>query len=218
MKVDRETTLHGYYRSSASFRVRIALNLKEIDYKTVPHHLRRGEQRTPEYLQINPQGLVPTLEVDDQVLHQSLAIIDYLDEMYPEPPLLPNDAAGRARVRALAQIISCDIHPIGNLRVLQYLRDVLGQNEESVRQWYNHWIADGFTAFEIFLSKSPETGRFCHHDKPSVADICLIPQVVNARNFDLDLSLFPNIKRIFDEAIALPAFGRALPINQSDAE
>src|SRR5437667_3684158 len=135
--------LHGYYRSSASFRVRIALNLKGIPYSNVFHHLRRGEQRAPDYLRVNPQGLVPTLEIDGQVLVQSLAILDYLDETWPEPPLLPADPAGRARVRALAQIVACDIHPIDNLRVLNYLRKALGQPEAAVRDWFNHWIAEG---------------------------------------------------------------------------
>ncbi len=211
-------TLHGYYRSSASFRVRIALNLKGVAYTTIPHHLRRGEQNQPDYRRINPQGLVPAMEIDGRTFTQSLAIIEYLDETRPEPPLLPKDAAGRARVRSLAQIIACDVHPIDNLRVLNYLRGPLGQPDEAVARWYNHWIAEGFHALEAALSKSGETGRFCHGDTVSLADICLVPQVINAKTYALDLSPFPTLKRIADAALALPAFERALPANQEDAE
>jgi maleylpyruvate isomerase len=211
-------TVHGYYRSSASFRVRIALNLKGMAYRTIRHHLRRGEQRLPDYLRTNPQGLVPAVEIDGQTFTQSLAIIEYLDETRPDPPLLPADAAGRARVRALAQIIACDIHPIDNLRVLNYLRGPLSQPDEAVARWYNHWIAEGFRALEASLSTSRETGRFCHGDIVSMADICLVPQVVNAKTYALDLSPFPTLKRIADAALALPAFQQALPANQEDAE
>lgn len=180
--------LHGYYRSSASFRVRVALNLKAIAYEDVFHHLRRGEQRAPDYLKLNHQGLVPTLNIDGQVLIQSLSILDYLDETRPDPPLLPTDPAGRARVRAIAQIVACDIHPIDNLRVLNYLRKTLQQPEDAIKDWYNRWIADGFSAIEAMLAASPETGRFCHGDNITMADICLVPQVINARNFDLDMT------------------------------
>ncbi|MGQ3215325.1 maleylacetoacetate isomerase [Shinella sp.] len=211
-------TLHGYYRSSASFRVRIALNLKGAAYTTIPHHLRRGEQNQPDYRRINPQGLVPALEIDGKTFTQSLAIIEYLDETRPEPPLLPGDAAGRARVRALAQIIACDVHPIDNLRVLNYLRGPLGLPDEAVARWYNHWIAEGFYALETALSTSAETGRFCHGDTVSLADICLVPQVINAKTYALDLSPFPTLKRIADAALALTAFEQALPANQEDAE
>lgn len=211
-------TLHGYYRSSASFRVRIALNLKGLTYRTVPHHLRRGEQTLPDYRRINPQGLVPAMEIDGRILTQSLAILEYLDETRPEPPLLPKDAAGRARVRALAQVIACDVHPIDNLRVLNYLRGPLGQPDDAVARWYNHWIAEGFQTLEAALSTSGETGRFCHGDTVSLADICLVPQVINAKTYALDLSPFPTLKRIADAALALPAFERSLPANQEDAE
>jgi maleylacetoacetate isomerase len=211
------TTLHGYFRSSASFRVRIALNLKGLEAVQAFHHLRRNEQRSPEYLALNPQGLVPSLVTPDGVLTQSLAIIEYLDETHPEPPVLPADPAGRARVRALAQIVACDIHPIDNLRVLNYLRGPLGQNEEAVKTWFNHWISLGFEAIEHML-ESPQTGRFCHGDTVSLADICLIPQVVNAGNFALDLAAFPRIRAIHAAAMALPEFERALPKNQPDAE
>jgi len=210
--------LHGYYRSSASFRVRIALNVKDIEWRGVSHHLRRGEQRGEAYLALNPQGLVPALEIDGLVLTQSLAIIDYLDETHPAPPLLPASAAARARVRMLAQLVACDVHPIDNLRVLNYLRGPLGQPEEAVRAWYNHWIAEGFTALEALLAGSPETGLFCHGDEAGLADICLVPQVVNAGNFDLDLTPYPTLRRIAERAMALPAFQRAHPAHQEDAE
>jgi maleylacetoacetate isomerase len=210
--------LHGYYRSSAAFRVRIALNLKNIDYDSVPHHLRRNEQRAADYLRLNPQGLVPTLEIGGLVLSQSLAIIEYLDETMPSPPLLPTDPAGRARVRALAQVVACDIHPVDNLRVLRYLRRSLGHDETAVQTWYNHWIAEGFAAFEAMLAGSNQTGRFCHADAPTVADICLVPQVVNSQNYKLDLQPYPTIRRVYEACMALPAFERALPGNQPDAE
>jgi maleylacetoacetate isomerase len=210
--------LHGYFRSSAAFRTRIALNLKGVPYELVPHHLRKNEQRAPEYLALNPQGLVPALEMDGHVLVQSLAIIEYLEERVPNPPLLPQSPAARARVRALAQVVACDIHPIDNLRVLRYLRKEMKQDEAAVQTWYNHWIAEGFHALEPILRESRETGAFCHGDTPSLADVCLFPQVVNSQNYKLDLSPFPTIERIANEATKLPAFERALPKNQPDAE
>jgi maleylacetoacetate isomerase len=210
--------LHGYFRSSAAFRVRIALNLKGVPYESVPHHLRKNEQRAPAYLALNPQGLVPALEIGGHVLVQSLAIIEYLEETVPFPRLLPEHPRVRARVRALAQVVACDIHPIDNLRVLRYLRHELKQDEAAVQTWYNHWIADGFQALEPMLRDSSATGVFCHGDTPGLADICLFPQVVNSRNYNLDLSPFPTIERIFNEALKLPAFERALPQNQPDAE
>lgn len=187
-------------------------------YEDAFHHLRRGGQRAPDYLQLNRQGLVPTLEIDERVLVQSLSILDYLDETRPDPPLLPADPAARARVRALVQIVACDIHPIDNLRVLNYLRKTLHQPEDAVKNWYNHWIADGFFAIEAMLGASSETGRFCHGDNVSMADICLVPQVINARNFDLDMTPFPTVQRISDAAMEMPAFRRALPVNQKDFE
>lgn len=209
--------LHGYYRSSAAFRVRIALALKGMEAQPAYHHLRKGEQRTPEYLALNPQGLVPALETKGGVLTQSMAIIEYLDETVPGASLLPIDALGRARVRSLAQTVACDIHPIDNLRVLNYLRSELAQDEASVERWFNHWIAIGFDAIEVRLGE-PQTGRFMHGDAPTLADICLVPQVTNAGNFKLDLAPYPRIRRIYDEAMALPAFANAAPARQPDAE
>jgi maleylacetoacetate isomerase len=213
-----EVTLHDYYRSSASFRVRIALNLKQVTYQSIPHHLRRGEQRHADYLKLNPQGLVPTLQRGPEVLRQSLALLEYLEEAYPQPPILPTAPVDRARVRALAQIICCDIHPINNLRVLQYLRGTLGQDEEGVRRWAVKWIGDGFDAYERVLEEGDRADRFSQGATPTIADICLIPQVVNAQNFQFDLAPYPSIRQIFDAAVALPAFERALPQNQPDAE
>jgi maleylacetoacetate isomerase len=210
--------LHGYYRSSAAFRVRAALALKGIAFEPVPHHLRKGEQRDPDYMHLQPQGLVPALEIDGQVLIQSMAIIEYLDATRPEPPLLPPDELGRARVRGLAQLVCCDIHPVDNLRVLRRLRQDLGQDEAQVGAWYNHWIAEGFDALETLLAESPHTGRFCHGDTPGLADLCLVPQVVNSRNFKLDLTPYPTIRRIFEACLELPAFEGAMPHNQPDAE
>jgi maleylacetoacetate isomerase len=210
--------LHGYFRSSAAFRVRIALNLKGLDYDQASIHLRRGEQRAPDYLKLNPQALVPALVDGDLVLTQSLATIEYLDETYPNLPLLPNTPDGRARVRALAQIVACEIHPLGNLRVLQYLAKELKQDEPAVQRWFNHWIALGFGAFESLIAGHPETGRFCHGDQPTLADICLVPQVFNAKRYDLDLKPYPTLMRIFESCMAVPAFDRAQPDNQPDAE
>jgi maleylacetoacetate isomerase len=210
--------LHGYFRSSASFRVRIALNLKRIEYSDVVHHLRRNEQRAPDYLALNPQGFVPVLDDEGDVLSQSLAIIEYLDEVQPNPPLLPGHPGDRARVRALAQLVACDIHPVNNLRVLRYLRDPLGHDEATVRRWYNHWIAECFAAFEALVAEDDRTGAFCHGDEPGLADLCLVPQIVNSQTYDLDLSPYPTLTRIYDRCMALDAFQRAHPKRQKDAE
>jgi maleylacetoacetate isomerase len=210
--------LHDYFRSSASFRVRIALNLKNISYTSIPHHLRKGEQRAPGFLAINPQGLVPALDDDGTVIVQSLAIIDYLEETRPQPPLLPESPADRAHVRALAQIVACDIHPLDNLRVLRYLRDPIGADEATVQRWYNHWIATGFDALEAILTADARTGDYCVGDRPGLADVCLVPQVVNAGNFKLDLGPYPIIRGIFDRCMAMEAFAAAHPSRQPDAE
>jgi maleylacetoacetate isomerase len=210
--------LYGYFRSSAAFRVRIALNLKRLDFESAFIHLRRGDQRQPGFLEVNPQGLVPALETDGQVLIQSLPIIEYLDERHPEPPLLPGDAAGRARVRALAAIVACDIHPINNLRVLRYLQRPLGHDQTAIAAWYNHWIDSGFAALEPLLAGDPRTGAFCHGDAPGLADIAIIPQVVNAGRYNLDLALYPTIVRIYESCMKLDAFAAALPERQPDQE
>lgn len=209
--------LHSYFRSSASFRVRIALNLKRIDYDQVTYQLLKNEQQAPDFRALNPQGLVPALEDDDEILTQSLAIIEYLDETHPHSPFLPGHPGDRARVRALAQLIACDIHPLNNLRVLRYLRASLGQDEAAVPRWYNHWISEGFGALETLLAEDDRTGKFCHGDAPGLADICLIPQMVNAQNYQLDLAPYPTLRRIYDSCMALDAFRRAHPNQQPDA-
>lgn len=212
--------LYDYWRSSASYRVRIALNLKGLDYGQRPVHLVRdgGEQRRPEYTRVNPQALVPSLLHGERTLTQSLAICEYLDETFPQPPLLPEDAPGRARVRGLAQAIACDIHPLNNLRVLQYLADTLAQGEDVKTAWYRHWVTVGLDAFERALSESGETGKCCHGDEPTLADCCLIPQMYNARRFQCDETNWPAIGRICDHLEQLPAFVRAKPEAQPDAD
>jgi maleylpyruvate isomerase len=212
--------VYGYFRSSAAFRVRIALNLKGIvpEWKFV--HLLKdgGQQHAPGYRAVNPQELIPTLIHDGHTIGQSLAIIEYLDEVKPEPPVLPRDAAGRARVRQLADMVACDIHPVNNLRVLLHLRDDFGASEEKRAAWQRHWISLGFAAIETLLAGSRQTGRYCHGDTPTLADICLIPQLANARRVNLDLSPYPTILRIEQTALAHPAFATALPAAQPDAE
>lgn len=211
--------LYGYFRSSAAYRVRIALNLKALSYEQVSVHLRRGEQSGDAYRALNPQGFVPALVEDDQVLVQSLAILEYLDEAFPDtPPLLPAEPSARARVRALAAIVGCDIHPLNNLRVLKYLTGPMGQPQSVAVDWYNHWIAEGFTALERLLDGHPRTGRFCDGDTPGLADACLVPQVFNAARHDLDMTPFPTLRRIVDACETLPAFSDAHPMNQPDAE
>lgn len=211
--------LHNYFRSSTSFRVRIALNLKGLDYDYAAYHLRHGEHRSDTYLALNPQGLVPTLELDDGTcIGQSLAIMEYLDETHPEPPLLPGSPTARARIRALAYAIACDIHPVNNMRILKYLADPLGHDADTVTDWFRHWAGIEFETLERRLANEPETGRFCHGDRPTLADICLIPQVVNNRRFDVDMSPYPTINRIYDACLELDAFQQAMPANQPDAE
>ena len=210
--------LFGYYRSSAAFRVRIALNLKglEVDHRFV--HLRRGEQSAPEYGALNPQGLVPMVIEGPQVLTQSLAIIEYLEETHPEPALLPKEPIERARVRAIAQAIACDIHPLNNLRVLRYLIGPLKVSDEAKNEWYRHWLVEGLTALERSLTPAAGTGTFCHGDKPTLADVCLVPQVYNAERADVDLSPFPRITKIVTACRELRAFQDADPAKQADAE
>lgn len=210
--------LYSYFRSSAAFRVRIALNLKQLDYQTAAIHLRRNDQSKPPYRGVNPQGLVPALEDDGQTLIQSMAIIEYLDEIHPQPPLLPKDPADRSRVRALADIVACDIHPINNLRVLRYLTHQLGLDEAAIAEWYNHWIAAGFQALEPLVAQDARTGAFCHGDSPGLADLTLVPQVVNAERYLLDLAPYPTLTRIYENCMRLEPFIAALPLNQPDYE
>lgn len=211
--------LYSYFRSSAAYRVRIALQLKGLSYDTVPVHLlaNGGLQHSADYQRLNPNRQVPTWVDDTVVLGQSLAIIEYLDEAHPTPPLLPADAANRAHVRALAQTIACDIHPLNNLRVLQYLEKELHIDATQRAHWYRHWIVRGFTALETMLKNSPATGRYCHGDTPGLADCCLIPQLANARRFDTPLESFPTLQRIESHCLALEAFARAAPQAQPDA-
>jgi maleylpyruvate isomerase len=212
--------LHGYFRSSAAYRVRIALNLKDLAFETVPVHLLRdgGEQLGADFLKLNPQGLVPAFEDSGALLTQSLAIVEYLEETHPEPALLPTDPIERARVRALALAIACDIHPLNNLRVLNYISGDLGQSDESRLAWYRHWTESGLAAVEALVAGHSMTGIFCHGDKPGYADTCLVPQIANARRFDCDLSRCPELVRIDSACNDLPAFSDAAPQNQPDAE
>jgi maleylacetoacetate isomerase len=210
--------LYGYFRSSASYRVRIALSLKGLGYDLQPVHLRRNEQRAPEFLERNPQGLVPALEHDDAVLAQSLAIIEYLEERFPEPPLLPASPADRAWFRALAQIVACDIHPINNLRVLQYLENELALGDGARTAWARRWIDEGFAAMEAMLGDDPRTGDHCFGNKPTLADICLVPQVFNSQRFGVDMTRYPALARIHENCMRLPAFADQAPERQPDAE
>lgn len=206
--------LHGYFRSTASYRVRIALNLKGVAHTHAFHHLRKGEQRDDGYLALNPQGLVPALETDAGVLTQSIAICEYLDETYPEPPLLPADPWQRAKVRAVALAIACDIHPVQNLKVLARLRS-LGLGEEQVTAWAAAVIAEGLEACDRLVADS--AGRFCFGDAVTLADLCLVPQLVNARRFGVELR-WPRLLSIEANCLALPAFADAVPERQPDAE
>ena len=211
--------LYDYFRSSAAYRVRIALNLKGVTPEREFVHLRKGAQRGDDYLAVNPQGLVPALVTDDgTVLTQSLAIVEYLDETVPSPPLLPRDPLERARVRSLAQAVACDIHPIDNLRVLRYLLQTVGVEEAQKDAWYKYWIDVGLEALEIAVSRDPRTGRFCHGDSPTLADICLVPQLANARRVDMDLSPYPTLTRIDAECKKVKAFADAAPPLQPDFE
>ncbi len=205
--------LHDYWRSSASYRVRIALEWKRVPYTRVPVHLLRdgGQQLGPAYRKLNPQGLVPTLVDGGTVIPQSLAILEYLEETHPEPPLLPRDAAGRARVRSLALAIACETHPLQNTRVVKYLEEKLGADEPTRLAWYRHWVETGLAAVEARLAREPATGRFSHGDSPTLADCCLVPQLYNAVRYGCDLSGMQTLLRVRDACLALEAFQRAMP-------
>ncbi|WP_312708800.1 maleylacetoacetate isomerase [Stenotrophomonas sp.] len=211
--------LYSYWRSSAAYRVRIGLNLKGLPHQITPVHLVRdgGQQHTATYAALNPQELVPTLRHGERVLQQSMAILEYLDEVFPDPALLPDDAEGRARVRALAQLVACDIHPLNNLRVMQFFSDTWSVPQPERDDWTRHWIRVGFDAMERMLVESVDTGRFCHGDIPTLADCCLVPQMYNARRFKLDLEPYPTLVRIDAACLALPAFAAAKPESQADA-
>ena len=210
--------LYSYFRSSASYRVRIALAIKELAYEYISVHLTRGEQRAAGYVALNPQALVPLLDDDGARISQSLAIIEYLEETHPQPPLLPREAGARARVRSLSLLVACEIHPLNNLRTLQYLKRALGQSEEQVATWYRHWIGDGLSKLEAELAGNKAPARFSHGDSPTMADCCLVPQIFNAKRYEADLSGYPSVMRVFDECMKLAAFDRAQPAKQPDAE
>ena len=212
--------LHGFFRSSASYRVRIALNLKGLAYEQAAVHLSKGggEQFSPAFRKLNPQSLVPVLEDGALALTQSLAIIEYLDETHPRPPLLPSTPVERARVRALALSIACDLHPLNNTRVLAYVAGPMGAGEDGKMTWYRHWIAEGLRPLEVMLAGDRAPGKFCHGDTPGLADCCLVPQLANARRFKCDVAPYPTLVAIEQNCLALEAFQRAAPDQQPDAE
>lgn len=212
--------LYSYFRSSASYRVRIALNLKGLPYDYVPIHLLRGggEQFSSAYRKLNHDAIVPTLVDDGHALQQSLAIVEYLEETHPTPPLLPATAVDRAHVRSIALQIACEIHPLNNLRVLKYLKHTVGVTDDVKDAWYRHWVEAGFETLEARLAGDARTGKLCFGDSPTLADICLVPQVFNAQRFKVDTTRFPTIQRIYDHAVQLDAFERAAPGQQPDSE
>lgn len=212
--------LYSYFRSSASFRVRIALALKGLDYDYLAVHLVKGggEQFSAAFKSLNSAALVPVLDDDGTILTQSLAIVEYLDETHPQVPLLPSDAAGRARARSIALAIACEIHPLNNLRVLTYLSKTLGISDEQKNTWYRHWVETGLAAVESMLRDNVDTGMYCHGDTPGLADICLIPQIFNAQRFNSRLDHVPTVMRIHETCMRLPAFADSVPLNQPDAE
>ena len=209
--------IFGYFRSSAAFRLRIAMNFKGLSYDYNLVNLQSGDHLSDDFKRINPQGRVPAIDIEGNILTQSLAIIEYLDEVYPAPPLLPSDPIGKAKVRGIAGLIACDIHPLNNLAVLNYLRDQLTAEEEARLAWYRHWVKEGFDGLELILGANVETGQFCFGDTPTVADICLVPQVVNAKRFNCNLARYPKILRIFEECMSLSQFADADPMNQPEA-
>ena len=209
--------LYGYFRSSAAYRVRIALNLKGVTVEHIPVGLRQQEQAGAAFLQVNPQGLVPVLVDGEHRLSQSLAIIEYLEERFPSPPLLPSESADRARVRAVAQAIACEIHPLNNLRTLRHIKNSFGLDEEGVNRWYRHWIAEGLAGLEAYLVAARLAGRYCHRDQVTLADCCLVPQVFNAQRYACELAPYPTILRVFDACMQLEAFIAAQPSRQPDA-
>jgi maleylacetoacetate isomerase len=204
--------LYDYYRSSAAYRVRIALNLKGVDYESRPVNLLQSEQTAEDYRALNPQGLVPMLEIDGHRLTQSLAIIVYLDQAFPDPPLVPRDPADGAHVRAMALSVACDIHPLNNLRVLKYLKGQLGRSQDEVDAWYAHWVTEGLSALEAMAKAG--AGRFLFGDEPTIADVCLVPQLFNARRLNVPLDDYPTLLRADENANALDAFAAAHPDRQ----
>jgi maleylacetoacetate isomerase len=208
--------LYDYFRSSAAYRVRIALNLKAVDYESRPVDLRGDAQKSADYRELNPQGLVPTLEIDGHRLTQSLSIIMYLATRFPEPPLLPADPADAAHVRAMALLVACDIHPLNNLRVLKYLKGQLKHSQDEIDTWYIHWVTEGLRALEA--TAAPRAGAFLFGDSPTIADVCLVPQLYNARRFDVPLEPYPTLLRADENANKLEAFGAAHPDRQEVAE
>ncbi|MBU9580230.1 maleylacetoacetate isomerase [Ralstonia mannitolilytica] len=209
--------LYNYFRSSASFRVRIALEIKGVPYEYAPVHLLKGEQLAPEFVKLNPDALVPVLCDGNDVLNQSLAIVEYLEETHPEPTLLPGSPSNRAHIRAIALAIACEIHPLNNPRVLKYLKSTFNVEEEARNDWYRHWVKLGFAALETRLSQSPLTGTYCVGETPTLADLCLVPQVFNGKRFDVAVEDYPTLARIFEHCMAQEAFQKAAPAAQPDA-
>lgn len=212
--------LYTYFRSSAAYRVRIALHLKGLDAEYRFVHLLKdgGQQHTPEFKAVNPQGFIPALVDQGHTLTQSLAIIEYLEETHPEPRLLPRDPLGRARVRALALLVACDIHPLNNQRIMQALEKDFGADATMKKRWMQRWMAEGFAALEALIAGSPDTGKFCHGDTPGLADVFLVPQLFNAKRFELDLAPYPTLRRIDEHCLSLKAFSDAAPGRQPDFE
>ena len=212
-----DLALHNYFRSSTSVRVRAALNLKGLSYDYIPLSLLKGEQANAEHLALNPSGLVPTLVTPQGPLPQSLSIVEWLDEVHPEPPLLPSDPWGRARVRSLAHIVALDIHPVNNLRILKHLESEHGVDAPGKAAWFRTWANAGMRALETRLGSEPETGDFCHGNTVGLADLCLYAQVLNNARFEVDMSPYPTITRIHTNCMAIPALAQAAPANQPDA-